>query len=239
MKKIFLVVSIILALFLVGCDNKNSDLSDSVELTTNEEIISTYLKNNEVWEDVEMLETSYGFYIPGFSFFDIDLDGEKELAVQYSGGTMRNCTTKFYKLNGSNVAEVYASNPELNLSLAVGNLEKYINKDGKEFYLNMITFKTDANVYNTYIDELVIENGIPDLINKFAYIETYEDAEKSSIVYYVGNTEVTKEEYDKAMNEYLKVLTKEEVTFEFIPYEDWKAYNDEQKKEALLKAFNA
>ena len=171
MKKIFLIVSMILALFLVGCGNEKIDTS------------------------LEMKENK--------------------------------------------IEEVYATNPELNISLAVGNLKKYVDKDGKEFYLNMITYKTDANVYNTYIDELVIENGIPDLINVFAYIETYEDEENSNIVYFVGNTEVSKEEYDNAMNEYLKVLTQEEVTFEFIPYEDWKTYSDEQKKDALLKAFNA
>ena len=238
MKKILLVIGIILSLFLVGCGDKNIDNAE-VKVKTDVEIVDIFMENNDVWEDTETLDTSYGFYIPGFSFFDIDLDGEKELAVQYSGGSMRNCTTKFYKLNDNKITEVYASNPELNLSLAVGNLKKYRDVEGREFYLNMITFKTDANVYNTYIDELMIENGIPDLINKFAYIETYEDEDNSSIVYYVGNTEVTKEEYDEAMNEYLKVLTQEEVKFEFIPYEDWKSYTDEQKNEALLKAFNA
>ena len=236
MKKIFLIVSMILALFLVGCGNEKIDTSLEME---DVEIVDLYMNNREVWEKTEDLDTSFGFYIPGFSFFDIDLDGEKELAVQYSGGTMRNCTTKFYEMKENKIEEVYATNPELNISLAVGNLKKYVDKDGKEFYLNMITYKTDANVYNTYIDELVIENGIPDLINVFAYIETYEDEENSNIVYFVGNTEVSKEEYDNAMNEYLKVLTQEEVTFEFIPYEDWKTYSDEQKKDALLKAFNA
>lgn len=236
MKKIFLIVSMILALFLVGCGNEKIDTSLEMK---DVEIVDLYMNNREVWEKTEDLDTSFGFYIPGFSFFDIDLDGEKELAVQYSGGTMRNCTTKFYEMKENKIEEVYATNPELNISLAVGNLKKYVDKDGKEFYLNMITYKTDANVYNTYIDELVIENGIPDLINVFAYIETYEDEENSNIVYFVGNTEVSKEEYDNAMNEYLKVLTQEEVTFEFIPYEDWKTYSDEQKKDALLKAFNA
>lgn len=236
MKKIFLIVSMILALFLVGCGNEKIDTSLEMK---DVEIVDLYMNNREVWEKTEDLDTSFGFYIPGFSFFDIDLDGEKELAVQYSGGTMRNCTTKFYEMKENKIEEVYATNPELNISLAVGNLKKYVDKDGKEFYLNMITYKTDANVYNTYIDELVIENGIPDLINVFTYIETYEDEENSNIVYFVGNTEVSKEEYDNAMNEYLKVLTQEEVTFEFIPYEDWKTYSDEQKKDALLKAFNA
>jgi hypothetical protein len=59
------------------------------------------------------------------------------------------------------------------------------------------------------------------------------------VIYFVGNTEVTKEEYDNAMNEYLKVLSQEDVVFEFIPYEDWKTYTEEQKSEALLKALNA
>ena len=236
MKKIFLIVSMILALFLVGCGNEKIDTSLEMK---DVEIVDLYMNNREVWEKTEDLDTSFGFYIPGFSFFDIDLDGEKELAVQYSGGTMRNCTTKFYEMKENKIEEVYATNPELNISLAVGNLKKYVDKDGKEFYLNMITYKTDANVYNTYIDELVIENGIPDLINVFTYIETYEDEENSNIVYFVGNIEVTKEEYDNAMNEYLKVLSQEDVVFEFIPYEDWKTYTEEQKSEALLKALNA
>ncbi len=236
MKKIFLIVSIILALFLVGCGDKEKTTSKE---KLNTEIIDTYLENCEIWENTELLDTSYGFYIPGFTFFDIDLDGEKELAVQYSGGTMRNCTTKFYKLNDDEVLEVYATNPELNISLAISNLKKYTDLDGKEIYLNMNTFKTDANVYNTYIDELTIVDGMLDLIHMYSYIESYESEENLNVVYYIGNTEVTKEEYDKSMNEYLKVLTQEEVNFEFIPYVDWKNYTDEQKNEALLKAFNA
>ena len=77
------------------------------------------------------------------------------------------------------------------------------------------------------------------MINKFSYIETYQDDENSEITYFIGNTEVNKEEYDKEMNSYLRNLEKEEVTFEFINYQDWKNYSEEQKKEALLKAFNA
>ena len=236
MKKIFLIISIILALFLVGCGDKEVITTDE-KLDT--EIVEQYLEQYELWENTELLDTSYGFYIPGFSFFDIDLDGEKELAVQYSGGTMRNCTTKFYELKGDEVIEVYATNPELNISLAIGNLKKYTDLDGREFYINMNTFKTDATVYNTYIDELMIIDGVPDLIHLYSYIETYEDEENSNVVYYIGDTEVTKEEYDKSMNDYLKFLTQEEVKFEFIPYEDWKSYTEEQKREALLKALNA
>lgn len=236
MKKIFLIIGMILALFLVGCGNKEVTTIDE---KSDVEIVDIYLENREIWENTEILDTSYGFYIPGFTFFDIDLDGEKELAVQYSGGTMRNCTTKFYELKDDEVVEVYATNPELNISLAIGNLKKYTDLDGKEFYLNMNTFKTDANVYNTYIAELTIVDGVPDLIHMYSYIETYESEENSSVIYYIGDTEVTKEEYDKSMNEYLKVLSQEEVKFEFVSYEDWKTYTEEQKKEALLKAFNA
>lgn len=238
MKKIFLILSMVLALFLGGCGNKNTATKDKNNMTDTE-IVSLYLDNSEIWENKESLDTSYGFYIPGFSFFDIDLDGEKELAVQYSGGTMRNCTTKFYKIDGTKIIEVYGTNPELNISLALGNLKKYIDSEGKALYLNMITFKTGPNIYNTYIDELDMTKGTTDLINLFSYIETYEDDENVNTVYYTGNTEVTKEEYDKTMNEYLKVLTQEDVKFEFVPYDDWKTYTDEQKKEALLKAFNA
>jgi hypothetical protein len=238
MKKLIWILFICFTLILVGCGKNNSEL-ESNKIKTPEQIIDLYFTQKSVWEDTETLKTSFGFYNPGFTFFDIDLDGNKELAVQYSGGTMRNCTTKFYKLNGDNVIEVYPTNPELNISIAVANLKKYIDKTGNEFYLNMITYKTDVNVYNTYIDELEILDNTFDLINKFSYIETYHDENNSEINYFIGNTEVTKEEYDKEMNSYLRALEKEEVTFEFINYQDWKNYTDEQKKEALLKAFNA
>lgn len=239
MKKLTWILIICFVLILVGCD-KNDDVNyENENIKTNEEIVIEYLKQNDIWEDTEILNTSFGFYNPGFSFFDIDLDGTKELAVQYSGGTMRNCTTKFYKLNDNKVVEVYQTNPELNISIAIGNLKKYIDNSGREFYLNMITFKTDANVYNTYIDELKILENSFNLINKFSYIETYESEDSSTITYFVADTEVTKEEYDRELNSYLRSFEKEEITFEFINYEDWKTYTDEQKKEALLKAFNA
>ena len=239
MKKLIWILLICLSLLLVGCGKNDNVDSTSDNVKTDEEVVNLFLNQRDVWEDTETLETSFGFYNPGFSFFDIDLDGTKELAVQYSGGSMRNCTTKFYELQGDKIVEVYQTNPELNISIAIGNLKKYIDKSGKEFYLNMITYKTDATVYNTYIDELEILNGTFDLINKFSYIETYQDAANSIMTYFVGNTEVTKEEYDKEMNSYLRSLEKEEVTFEFINYQEWKTYTEEQKKEALLKALNA
>lgn len=239
MKKITFALIICFSLILIGCAKKDDTNLNDENVKTDIEVVSEFFKQNEVWEDSETLQTSFGFYNPGFSFFDIDLDGSKELAVQYSGGSMRNCTTKFYKLDGNKVVEVYPTNPELNISLAIGNLKKYADKSGREFYLNMITYKTDANVYNTYIDEVGILDGTFDLINKFSYIETYQDNDNSLITYFVGNTEVTKEEYDKEMNSYLRSLEKEDVTFEFINYQDWQNYTEEQKKEALLKAFNA
>ena len=239
MKKIILILLLSFSFILIGCGKKDEVNLNDNNIKTDIEIVNEYLKQSKVWEDTETLQTSFGFYNPGFSFFDIDLDGTKELAVQYSGGSMRNCSTKFYKLTNDEVIEVYPTNPELNISIAIGNLKKYIDKSGKEFYLNMITFKTDANVYNTYINELEIVNETFDLINKFSYIETYESEENSVTTYFVGDTEVTKEIYDKEMNSYLKNLTKEDVKFEFISYDDWKTYTDEQKEEALLKAFNA
>ena len=102
----------------------------------------------------------------------------------------------------------------------------------------MITYKTDVYVYNTYIDELEILDNTFDLINKFSYLETYQDEENSMITYFIGNTEVTKEDYDNEMNTYLENLEKEEITFEFINYQDWKDYTEDQKKDALLKALN-
>ena len=63
MKKLIGILLICLALFLVGCEKNNDNNIENEKIKTDEEIVTQFLKQNEVWEDTETLQTSFGFYI--------------------------------------------------------------------------------------------------------------------------------------------------------------------------------
>ena len=72
---------------------------------TKDDIIKTYHSNKSVWENLDSMPSNgiAGIYKTGYAFFDIDLDGEKELAVQLGGGSLHNCITNFYEFENGEI----------------------------------------------------------------------------------------------------------------------------------------
>ena len=256
MKKILLICSILSICLLSGCTgNSNIDLKsgeknssssslvssgevNNLEDTKNsEEIVSKFLDSRDVWEDVEYMSEAFGgIYSVGYGFFDIDNDGEKELAVQYGGGTMLNCSTIFYKVvNGEVIRKNYLPEDQ---SLSITDLTKYKDESGNEFFINQYRLKADVTEYITFIDELTVINGKIDIKNLFESIEKYKDEETVTNTYYSFNEELDEDTFNRRKDAYFNTLTKIGEKAEIVSYDEWKNMSENEKKDALLNLYN-
>lgn len=64
-----------------------------------EDFIQCLMDNRSTWEMSKYDATNYsGYFEPGYSLIDLDLDGQPELVVTMAGGTMHNAPTKIYNV---------------------------------------------------------------------------------------------------------------------------------------------
>lgn len=256
MKKILLFCSILSVCLLVGCtddsnvtlksgekNNSSTNLVSSGEINNvedtknSEKIVSKFLDSRDIWEDVEYMSEAFGgVYSVGYGFFDIDNDGEKELAVQYGGGTMLNCSTIFYKVLNDEVT-IMSYLPK-GTSLSITDLTRYKDESGNEFFINQYRLKADVIEYITFIDELTVINGKIEIKNLFESIEKYKDEETVTNTYYSFNEELDEDTFNRRKDAYFNTLTKIGEKAEIVTYDKWKNMSENEKKDAFLNLYN-
>lgn len=71
------------------------------------------MDNRSVWEMSKYDATNYsGYFEPGYSIIDLDLDGQPELVVTMAGGTMHNAPTNIYKVQDGKVVLISSADAE-------------------------------------------------------------------------------------------------------------------------------
>ena len=208
-----------------------------VDEMTDEQIVQIYMDQRSVWDEHELLDgmTLTGYYKTGYAFFDIDLDGKKELAVQLGGGTMQNCTTEFYRLDESG-SVVRFTDVDAVFSLAVENLVLAQRADGVRMYLMHYTLKPSAAEYWEYWAKLEPQpekNEYKEYV-RFAVATAYAEDGSETYTYYIGNTQTDEVSYTAAFDEYMADLTLSDPEYSMIAYSDWTAMDDSARTQALL-----
>lgn len=237
----FFVVILIMAGIVYGgfyfLENKKEpeeSISGDIEETPNNtvsslDIVNEYMSQISTWGNTDFLEFGGGVYGQGYSFFDVDLDGEKELVVQIGGGTMANCKSLFYKMVDGTVQEVCKQNEEEgNLNLSILDLTKYKNSEDKYFYINKYTNKADPVTYVESWEKVIFNDGVynPEYLFQKKYM--YEE----------DGTETVEDPTFDSREAYFSQLEEVETNFEFILYTDWANMTNEEKIEKLLKAYD-
>jgi len=282
-KSLICLLALVLALCLCACnsggaqrgDNPVPDKAQSLvsinassavssrDDSENLKILKKILEQQELWTAADKIneEGIAGFYATGYMFFDIDLDGNKELLVQLGTTDKLHCETVIYRFDNEGVLSELKKPSAL--SFSAEDLTLWTDDEGNSFYLNhytKINDKGSQEVWNKLtFDKGALKETALFYINYTKQVSsTTSSAQVSSATsgeavssavssapqaasaeeYFIaGNPNaVTKENFDKAFNEFRGKLTQRNVKTTFIKSTEWALYTDLQKENVLLSA---
>lgn len=235
MKKI-IAISIIIIILGVGTYFYMN--TENIKENENINVVEEFYTNKEIWQNFDLMPIGgiAGIYKTGYTFFDIDLDGEKELAVQLGGGTLHNCNTIFYEYENSQITE--KSYLDETYSISVNDLRKFKNESNEDIYINKYTLKIEPTKYITCYDE--IKKGESGLIvnNIFSIEQNFNENSESEYKYLIDDKETDSITYYEEYDKYFNSLKEEMLVINFISSEDWQQMNDEKQRETLEKAYS-
>ena len=234
MKKFFtiiILISIIGAISYLYINNENSKEKMSVNLA------ESFFAQKNIWENLDLMPEGgiAGIYKTGYTFFDIDFDGEKELAVQLGGGTLLNCITNFYEYEGGAIKlkDIF----DEGYSISVDDLRKFkLNEE--EMFINKYRLKIEHTKYITCYDKIFKGSEGIEVDNLFSIEESYNENGEATYTYFINGEKVDSLSYYDEFNNYFDILKEEMLVINFISSEDWKQMNDNEKKLALEKAYS-
>ncbi len=220
-------------------------------------IVKGLLGQQEVWCFADSMPTYgvSGFYATGYFFFDIDLDGNKELLVQLGGNDKLHCNTAAFKIDEKGTPSEMKK--DANLSFSVEDLTAWEDKDGNKFYLNhytMLTEKGSQEIWSKitfsknqlsqsvlfHVDYLEEEVSSADTSSPSSQPSSAPQPADEGKYYIAGKQKaVSKDEFDKEFNAFRASLTQISVKSTFIKSTDWALYTDIQKENVLLSAYRA
>lgn len=223
-------------------------------------IIQGLLANEGSWNNAESMPESgvSGFFATGYMFFDIDLDGNKDLLVQLGTTEELHCETLAFSLDDE--GNVTPFKKSKGLSYSAENLTLWEDEEGNRFYLNHYS-RLEGNhsieVWNklTCVDGTIKETPLyravydtdanPASSQESSEISsTASQSVSSSYQYYAkgeyfigsGDKAVSKESFDKSFNEFRGKLTQISVKTIFIRSNQWALYTTVQKENEMLSA---
>lgn len=221
-------------------ENENS--ADEPQNLTDEAVVQAYMDQRDVWENRELMEmgAAGSAYELGYAFFDVDLDGVKELAVQLGGGSMQNCTTILYRLDETGTVVRYEAFDGV-FSLAVGNLLLAQHEDGTRFYLMHYMLHPAANEYWEYWAKLEYqpEKDAYSEYVRFTSVETILDDGTEEYTFYIGNAQKDAAAYNEAYMVYMGALTVDYPEYLLVSGADWLSMDEAAQSQALLDSLRA
>lgn len=198
-----------------------------------EAFIQCLMDNRSTWQMSKSQATNYsGYFEPGYSLIDLDIDGQPELVVTLAGGTMHNAPTKIYKVQDGKVVLISDSDA------GVGEIQDlsmyYKNSEGRRVYVDSRIHRSGTYAsYNSIVEIYVSGNSVTE-VTKFARAR-----EGTSYTYYQDGREVSKAQYDRAFDAYYAGMRELNMQRGFTSYKRWSGYSTTQKKNALSSMYDA
>lgn len=212
----------------------NGDWAGSVVTykISKEDFIQCLMDNRSMWQMDKYEATNYsGYFDPGYSLIDLDLDGQPELVVTMAGGTMHNAPTEIYRVQNGKVVLVNSADA------GVGEMQDlklyYKNTEGRYVYVdNRIHRSGTYATYYSIVEMYVSGNSLTE-VTKFA-----SSREGSSWKYYQEGQEVSKSQYDNAVAAYYAGMRDVNMQKGFVSYKNWTSYSISQKTSALSSMYD-
>lgn len=177
-----------------------------------------------------------GIYNTGYTFFDIDLDGEKELAVQLGGGSLNNCSTLFYDYEEGVIKQKDIL--EETYSLSVNELV-LLNDGLEDFFVNKYRLKIEPTQYIIFYDKIYKEDGIMKTENLFSVEENYDENDTVSYKYYVKENEVEVDKYNAEFELFFDTYEEKILSNNFIQSDNFLKMSRDERKTALKASYSA
>lgn len=212
----------------------NGDWAGSVVTykISKEDFIQCLMDNRSMWQMDKYEATNYsGYFAPGYSLIDLDLDGQPELVVTMAGGTMHNAPTEIYRVQNGKVVLVNSADA------GVGEMQDlklyYKNTEGRYVYVDNRIHR--SGTYATYysIVEIYVSGNSVTEATKFA-----SSREGSSWKYYQEGQEVSKSQYDNAVAAYYAGMRDVNMQKGFVSYKNWTSYSISQKTSTLSSMYD-
>jgi len=215
-------------------------LGESLTPDQAEAAAGEYLEHTQLWENSALmksaderedsLNTDLRQYDSGYVFFDIDLDGARELAVQLGGDNIDGCTTLFYSLRSSVPEQMYIF--EDSFSLSVEDLALYAG-EGERGYIHLYTVLDEASGELTTIWGRLILDEQTGLYREEELLRASSDGK-----YYVNYIESDFDGFEQAR---LSLMSGFEAERElvFIRWEDWQEMDSQGRLRAMAESLAA
>ncbi len=220
------------------------------------QLVQTLVAKESEWTlSDKMSETGIsGLYQTGYMFFDIDLDGNKELLAQIGTTDTLACETVAFRFDEQgNISQIKCAE---GVSYNAEGLSLWTDDEGNSFYLNHYvksveggsqevwsklyyendTIKESTCFYINYAGQTVSSDtsSAPTSSDSSSGEQTKKETE-----YYISGQQkpVSKEDFDKAFNNFRKDLEQSNIdTVRFIKSTDWALFTQLQKENALFTA---
>lgn len=219
------------------------------------QLVQTIIAKEAEWSLIDrMSETGIsGLYETGYMFFDIDLDGNKELLTQIGTTDKLACETVAFRFDEQgNMSRIKCA---AGVSYSADGLSLWTDEKGNSFYLNHYvksieggsqevwskiyynnsTIKEDVCFYINYAEQTVSSTSSAHSSSD----ASSEEQTKNKTEHYIAGQQkpVSKEGFDKAFNDFRKDLEQSNIaTVKFIKSTDWALFTNLQKENALFTA---
>ncbi len=194
-----------------------------------------WLDNEDLWSNKSAMPSSgiSGVYSTGYYFFDIDLDGEKELLVQLGGDQTQACKTLVYKLKNGELTQLNADK----LNLSVQNLTLWINDKGEKFYINEHTLIGENEAFITSWKKLIIKDGVlseePIAFMHMTYDKLTGNMDTMQYYEADGKKAISDDAYLALVDSYYAGCTQVHIEPNMIKSTAWQYYTHNQKINAI------
>lgn len=176
------------------------------------EFAKALAEHREVWELVNPY--SWGYYENGYTFFDIDLDGEPEFLTQSGGGTMADCTTRVYKLSDEKIPYLYG---EGLFSYKDLTLYKDKRENGEWMYIENRYGRIGSERDFTFTGKFGFTDGVYSFDEYFSVVNDYDaDGNAVNITYKFAGEPVPEQDYISLYESFFGLLKKKKVYAMFV-----------------------
>ena len=196
--------------------------------------VDTLMNNKSKWQ-MSKYTGSGGYFEPGYSLIDLDLDGTPELVVTSLGGTMHNAPTKIYRVQNGALTLI-SSSYAAGETGEIQNLSLYKNPStGKYIYIDKAIVSSGSYGNSTLYVELYVNGN--SVTSNVKFQEDYA-SRTGTYEYRVDGGLVSKSTYANRYNSYFGSLVNAQMGYGKVSNAQWHKLTTNQQRDKLTEMYS-